>query len=85
MQGAQVLYMHFQYDPKILNIYYLLLLFLKAKLFYNLNQTLHDDSYNSKVRFRKRSKSIIVTRKSVRPFKQYTCNFYKKNLQQLFV
>ena len=39
--------------------------------FYYRFQTLHDDSYNSKVRFRKCSNPIIVTKKSVRQFEPF--------------
>ena len=68
-----------------------ILVLLKAKLFYNQGssvrpkriaffvdlgmlkssyrfQTFHGDSCSSKVRFRKRSNSIIIIRMSVRPF-----------------
>ena len=46
-------------------------------------QTLHADYYNSQVRLRKRSNSIIITGKSVHPFE--TSKFFLHFLQQILV
>ena len=64
--------------PKLLALFvYLDMLELSYRF-----QTCHNDSYNSLVRLKKHSKSIIVTRKSVRPFKHADFLLFR---QQIFV